>query len=497
MSAYGGPEISDSGLVLSLDAANPKSYLGYGTTWTDLTGGGSNGTLTNGPAFSFQNGGALVFDGTDDSVNFGDILDMGTNSVTINAWVKPTASFPSDRLIVSKARAAVQNYRYSLGVTSSLKPVVFVQGNGGADVYPNTTNSLSLNTWHMVTAVYNRASDVEIYINGVKETLIGSATISQWNNLNFQSNNPYRVGAYTSADNITATSVFIGNISTVQHYTRALTAAEILQMYNATRGRYIDLPFLPSDISGLQLWLDASEAKSLFSDTAGTTLATTDGTSIALWKDKSGNSRNLAQSTSGNRPVLKKAVVNSLDGIRFDGTNDYLDYATNIRPSAYSVFVVVNKTTTSSVTFCGASDTAGNGHARYFEISSGFYATNDIGIITGNGTDNYRGLYTQNSAGNLIVNNTPTVLSMTSSVTGSGTTLELFKNNSAPATNVIGANITSVAAVNRNFAVGRLGDYNGSYLQGDIYEILIYNSALTTTQRQQVESYLNTKWKVY
>jgi hypothetical protein len=86
---------------------------------------------------------------------------------------------------------------------------------------------------------------------------------------------------------------------------------------------------------------------------------------------------------------------------------------------------------------------------------------------------------------------------MTSSVTGSGTTLELFKNNSAPATSVIGANITSVAAVNRNFAVGRLGDYNGSYLQGDIYEILIYSSALTTTQRQQVEAYLNTKWKVY
>ena len=52
MSAYSGPEISNDGLVLCLDAANFKSYPGTGTTWTDLSGLGNNGTLTNGPTYS-------------------------------------------------------------------------------------------------------------------------------------------------------------------------------------------------------------------------------------------------------------------------------------------------------------------------------------------------------------------------------------------------------------------------------------------------------------
>ena len=47
MSAYGGPEINDSGLVLALDAGNTKSYPGSGTTWTDLSGNGLNATIAN------------------------------------------------------------------------------------------------------------------------------------------------------------------------------------------------------------------------------------------------------------------------------------------------------------------------------------------------------------------------------------------------------------------------------------------------------------------
>lgn len=481
MSVYGGPEISESGLLLSLDAANAKSYPGYGTTWTDLSGNGLNATINNSPTFFTRNGGIFTYTGSvanDTSTAASSLYNIGTGDFTAEIWVKTDGSggyAPAFSLddnlngggILFYVSPSPNNFRTWIGNTAH-----------------NTTIQVTDNVWHHLVAT--RISGIVYkYIDGVLDsshTAAGSLYTGQKIKLAWR----YSAG-YT----------FAGSISEARFYNVGKTAAQVLQSYNATRGRYQNLPFSPIDISGLQLWLDASDSRTLFSDTAGTTLATADGASIALWKDKSVNSRNLTQSTSGNRPVLKKAVVNSLDGIRFDGTNDYLGYATDIRPSAYSVFAVVNKTTTSSTTFCGASDTAGNGHARYFEISSGFYATNDIGIITGNGTDSYRGLYTQNSAGNLIVNNTPTILSMTSSVTGSGTTLELFKNNSAPATTVIGANITSVAAVNRNFAVGRLGDYNGSYLQGDIYEILIYNSALTTAQRQQVEAYLNTKWKVY
>ena len=65
------PLIVTDGLVLCLDAANKKSYSGSGTTWTDRSGNGNNGTLVNGPTFDSGNGGSIDFDGVDDNVNLG------------------------------------------------------------------------------------------------------------------------------------------------------------------------------------------------------------------------------------------------------------------------------------------------------------------------------------------------------------------------------------------------------------------------------------------
>ena len=71
MSISGGPDIVENGLVLHLDAADTNSYPGSGTLWTDLSGNGNNGTLTNGPAYSSNNKGYFSFDGTDDYVDTG------------------------------------------------------------------------------------------------------------------------------------------------------------------------------------------------------------------------------------------------------------------------------------------------------------------------------------------------------------------------------------------------------------------------------------------
>ena len=60
------PKIVTDGLVLYLDAANPKSYVSGSTTWRDISRGGNNGTLVNGPTFDSGNGGNIVFDGVDD-----------------------------------------------------------------------------------------------------------------------------------------------------------------------------------------------------------------------------------------------------------------------------------------------------------------------------------------------------------------------------------------------------------------------------------------------
>ena len=75
--------IVQDGLVLNLDAAVDQSYPGNGTTWHDLAGSNS-GTLTNGPTFDRDNGGSIVFDGTDDHVAGGDTSDVFVKVLTYN-----------------------------------------------------------------------------------------------------------------------------------------------------------------------------------------------------------------------------------------------------------------------------------------------------------------------------------------------------------------------------------------------------------------------------
>ena len=56
-------ELVTDGLVLNLDAGDPRSYPGSGTTWTNMSGGGHNATLINGATYNNANGGSIVLDG--------------------------------------------------------------------------------------------------------------------------------------------------------------------------------------------------------------------------------------------------------------------------------------------------------------------------------------------------------------------------------------------------------------------------------------------------
>jgi hypothetical protein len=82
------PKIVTDGLVLCLDAGNPKSYPGSGTTWTDLSGNGNNGTLVNGVGYNSGNGGSLVFDGVNDrvTINASSHTNLSSGNFTISSW---------------------------------------------------------------------------------------------------------------------------------------------------------------------------------------------------------------------------------------------------------------------------------------------------------------------------------------------------------------------------------------------------------------------------
>jgi hypothetical protein len=209
MSVAGGPDLIQDGLVLCLDAANTKSYPGSGTSWVDLSGNGNNGTLTNGPTFNSANGGSVVFDGTDDFVNCGTITTGG--KITVNAWIK--FSIAANQHIVDSS-----SNTWHLALLDTNRPYFW---NG--TTYHTAAQALSTSTWYMITGV--QGSTLDVYVNGGLSQSLAS-------NLNVGSGN-VNIGRWQSGGR-----QYSGNIAQVSIYNRALSPVEILQNYNAIKGRF-------------------------------------------------------------------------------------------------------------------------------------------------------------------------------------------------------------------------------------------------------------------
>jgi hypothetical protein len=205
--------IVTDGLVLWLDAGVTSSYPGSGTTWTDLSGNGNNGTLTNGPTYSSTNGGVIVFDGVDDFVTVS--LNLATTNNTIFAIARWTGS-DYQRVISSNNNnwlmgwwAEQTNKYYAEGWVSS--------SNGGVIetswICYAATGDISTDSW-------------QLYRNGV--SIVGA------NNLGVQGPNGIRLGG----SGITTTEYATCQVGLVMAYNRVLSAAEVLQTFNALKSRF-------------------------------------------------------------------------------------------------------------------------------------------------------------------------------------------------------------------------------------------------------------------
>lgn len=221
MSATGGPDIVEDGLVLALDAANVKSYPGSGTTWSDLSGNGNNGTLVNGVGFNSDNLGSLVFDGVDDYIPIPSLL----NSQSIGSLTQLTVSL-----------------WLNMSVYGSNMP--FSTGQTGNDRIYYWTES-SLNMWRIGDYTSTVGQSTLPTVGSWFQTVlvISGLTLNAYLNGQFDYTGTYT--AFNTADFVTIgrhgtqnAYRYNGNISQVQIYNKALTAQEVLQNYNATKGRY-------------------------------------------------------------------------------------------------------------------------------------------------------------------------------------------------------------------------------------------------------------------
>jgi hypothetical protein len=220
----GGPNIVTNGLVFSLDAANPKSYVSGSTTWNDISRGGNNGTLINGPTFNSGNYGSIVFDGVDDYVPLSGSLNLGS-TFTIFSWVYLTSGAGGEYVIYGPSGNGNDNW---LSVTSNK---VFFFGTQSADVNNFSligNSTLLIQKWYQVVLTVN-TNTVTLFLNGVQDgTTTQLFTIAPWS------------GSFNSIGRRGSTSqrYFLGNIANIYAYNRVLSLQEILQNFNAQKSRF-------------------------------------------------------------------------------------------------------------------------------------------------------------------------------------------------------------------------------------------------------------------
>lgn len=186
-----------------------------GGGWADMSGNGNHGQLVNGVRESSDSLGALVFDGSNDYVN---APVTKTASCTFSCWAKTTTLSGNPML-------------FNAGPDGTGPDLFFYSGyihwntwDGSNNPFASTPSSVTDGNWHYYVVVNDASSNAKLYYDGV---FLGSATYRIASN-----NTNLTIGGTTGSYQ------WNGSISNFQVHNRALSAQEVQQNFNATRGRY-------------------------------------------------------------------------------------------------------------------------------------------------------------------------------------------------------------------------------------------------------------------
>ena len=231
---YTGPNIVRSGLVLSLDAANPKSYVSGSTVWNDLSNNNNTNTLVNTPTFSSVNGGGLVFNGTTQYVSASDSTSLRPTSFSIDTWFRPTSLGAYNTVVVKPVNGPAWTPPY-LSYMIRLQSGTALEcstNTGGTYRSLSTSRTFSTNTTYNVSFTANSSTGaLVVYLNGSvlnsTTTTAGAITYTALPLLIGASHGASPVGEY-----------FAGSIYSVKIYNTILSSTEITQNYEAQKTRF-------------------------------------------------------------------------------------------------------------------------------------------------------------------------------------------------------------------------------------------------------------------
>jgi len=223
--------VVQDGLVLNLDAGVRDSYDG-GTTWRDLAGS-NDGAMQNMNDTNLikDNGGVFTFDGSNEYIDCGNpSLDI-SDGYTLMSWFKISTVSDANIINMDSSNNPLSRF-FQFRINSSSK-VQFIRFDSAINHIGTLSSSSSLvsGVWYNILASFDSSEGEKIYINSA---LDATSSIQTQN----KSGSGTKLSIGCRYSNATASNFFHGDISTVQIYNRALTDAEVLQNFNATRHRF-------------------------------------------------------------------------------------------------------------------------------------------------------------------------------------------------------------------------------------------------------------------
>lgn len=512
------------GCSLWLDATDSSTLTLSGSNvsqWSDKSGLGYSFTQSspNQPTYSasgFGNRGSIVFNGSTSylqSSTFGGLFGGEDTPMSFFIVMKFTDhTTPSIQYIFGVWTGTSGNGFYSpLHVDNSNnanKWRVARRDNTGTSLYPVSTGANIVSGTSYVNSTIFSGTTLNGFINGSTDTGFTNAGAN--------------VGTLGTSNTIASIGILIrstiqypfnGEIGEILVYQSSLVTSQRQQIegYLADKwGLKSSFPtthpfktvfpytryFSPLDISGCQLWYDAADMSSIFSDTAGTTQITENG-AVALWKDKSGNANDCSQATAGNRPTYNSTSFKNYPGISFTGSSSHRLTTTYIQTGAggRNTFVVFYDISTNADPY---------GNPPVFMMSYGNPSSGGDWRCAFNGVNNYLGIDIRAGAKLMGTGTTSTliranrIIGMWGCPTGATvSTAYVYGNGINYTTTINSTNLTTaVNTTNGTGSVIAAGLSLALFATVVVSEIIHYNVELTTSQRQQIEGYLSDKWGI-
>ena len=207
-------------------ATNFNPYYFGNTVWKDIGGNNNNVSLINGPTYSTNNKGIIVFDGVDDY-----------GSITNASSLRPINELTIELVIKAVTTTAGWNHLFGINPYTSLSPLIFLETGGqliralhfvdGVEYRCNTSESISTSVFKHVVFTFKPGDAIRSYFNGAASTTnaLPNGTLS------YNTSNAFLIG-YSGANwpNI--------QYGLIRMYNKALTQAEVSQNYEATRTRF-------------------------------------------------------------------------------------------------------------------------------------------------------------------------------------------------------------------------------------------------------------------